>query len=57
MKCANYLGKHASVSCDVPQGSILGSLLFLIYVNDMSQAIKCDVFLYANGCQHNLLST
>ena len=34
----------------------LGPLLFLIYVNDMSQAIKCDVFLYADGsclvCQH-----
>ena len=48
--------KHASVSCGVPQGSILGPLLFLIYVNDMSQAIKCDVFLYADGsclvCQH-----
>ena len=55
-KCANYLRKHASVSCGVPQGSILGPLLFLINVNDMSQAIKCDVFLYADGsclvCQH-----
>ena len=48
--------RPASVSCGVPQGSILGPLLVLIYVNDMSQAVKCDLFLYADDsclvCQH-----
>ena len=52
---------HASsqpvcVSSGVPQGSILGPLLFLIYINDMSQAVKCNLFLYADDsclvCQH-----
>ena len=44
----NNFSEPASVSCSVPQGSILGPLLFLIYVSDMSQAVKCDRFLYAD---------
>ena len=28
--------------------SILGPLLFLLYVNDMNQAADCDLFLYAD---------
>ena len=33
------------IDCAVPQG-ILG-FLFLLYVNDMKQAVDCDLFLYA----------
>ena len=43
----NYLF-FGNISREVPQGSILGSLLFLIYVNDMPQAIKSDLLLYAD---------
>ena len=38
----------ANLLCGVPHRSILGPLLFLLYVNDLPQAVVSDSLLYAD---------
>ena len=46
-----FYGKSSQdypVNARVPQGSILGSTLFLLHINDLPDDVTCNIAIYAN---------
>ena len=53
-KMDGKLSKPHSIQCGIPQGSVLGPLLFLIFVNNLPNVSKFDKTLFADDTNFHL---
>ena len=61
MEIDSQNSSHKQIMCGVPQGSILGPLLYLLYVNDIHKSCESSILSFADDTtlyisDHNLVS-
>jgi len=48
--CGGYTSETVDVISGVPQGTVLGPLLFLVNINDITHVISSSCYLFADDC-------
>ena len=51
VRVSGITSSHAPINCGVPQGSVLGPILFLIYVNDLPGLLESPCQLFADDAK------
>ena len=50
VRVGGQLSKEVKVTSSVPQGTVLGPLVFLVYVNDIWRNINSSIRLFIDDC-------
>jgi len=48
--CGGSISDPINILSGVPQGTVLGPLLFLVYINDLSHHVSSSCHLFADDC-------
>ena len=48
VKINNSRSEWMPVTSGIPQGSVLGPILFVIYINDLPDSVPSDIYLFAD---------